>query len=41
MMLVSQLVRDDVTHDLTIEGSNHAVDNISSIELRDKREYSK
>lgn len=37
MMLVSQLVRDDVAHDLTMEENKHAVDNISSIELGIKK----
>lgn len=37
MMLVSQLVRDDVAHELTMEESKHAVDNISSIELGIKK----
>lgn len=37
MMLVSQLVRDDVAHDLTMEESKHAVDNLSSIELGIKK----
>ena len=37
MMLVSQLVRDDVAHDLTMEESKHAVDNILSIELGIKK----
>jgi len=37
MMLVSQLVRDYVAHDQTMEESKHAIDNISSIELGIKK----
>ena len=37
MMLVSQLVRDDVAHDLTMEESKHTVNTISSIELGIKK----
>lgn len=37
MMLVSQLVRDDVARDLTMQEFKHVVDNISSIELGIKK----